>query len=149
MVSTSLVGSKTLPISFFGVGKTIEFVVSGLLTLAGSETTTFRVEIGGTTLTIAVTLDHNDLISSQFFEFRTKVTCKAISGTNSTYIYSSSISCQHNTNGGNILYGTSADSGTLAINTGATIATDIRAFFSASNAANSVVINNCTSEYLN
>jgi hypothetical protein len=149
LVSTSLVGSKTLPASFFGVGKTVEYTISGVLTLESTETATFTVAIGGTTLTIDVVLDHSSTITTQVFELKCRITCKAISGSNSTYIYSSILNCAIDATGGNLLYGTSGDSGSLAINTAATIATDITGLFSASNAANSIVVNNCVANYLN
>ena len=149
LVSTSLVGSKTLPASFFGVGKTIEFKVSGLLTLDNSQTITFRVSLAGAPLNIDVVLDHNNTITSKYFEYTVRITCKAISGSNSTYIYSAVVHGQHDATGEGITYGTSADSGTIAINTAATIATDISAFFSASNASNSFVVYNAVATYLN
>jgi len=149
LVSTSLVGSKTLPASFFGVGKTIEYKVSGLLTLDNSQTITFRVSLAGAPLNIDVVLDHSNSITSKYFEYTVRITCKAISGSNSTYIYSAVVHGQHDATGEGITYGTSADSGSIAINTAATIATDISAFFSASNGSNSFVVYNAVATYLN
>jgi hypothetical protein len=147
IVSTSLIGSKTLPISFFAVGKTIEFRASGTITLDSSNTFRFRTSIGS--LNIDVTLDHNNLISGRYWDYVCRVTCKAISGTNSTYIYSAQINVQHDANGGGVIYGTAADSGSLAINTGATIAVDILGNFDMNTVGNTLTAFQATSTYLN
>lgn len=153
MVSTSLAGSKTLPANFFGVGKTIEFKASGTYTLSSSTTTglTFRVSLGGT-LNIDVVLSHNNSITTQYFEFVCQLTCSAISGTNSTYTYSARAIGQttSGTNAGaNVIYGTAAKSASLAINTTATIATDIQAFFGSNVAGNTISVQQATATYLN
>jgi hypothetical protein len=153
MVSTSLAGSKTLPANFFGVGKTIEFKASGTYTLSSSTTTglTFRVSLGGT-LNIDVVLSHNNTITSQYFEFVCQLTCSAISGSNSTYTYSARVIGQttSGTNAGaNVIYGTATKSASIAINTAATIATDIQAFFGSSVAGNTIAVQQATATYLN
>jgi len=153
MVSGSLVGSKTLPASFFIVGKTIEFRANGALTLASSTTTgaTFRVSLGGV-LNIDVVLSHNNNITSQYFEFVCQLTCSAISGTSSTYTYSARVIGQTTSGanaGANVIYGTSAKSASVAINTGATISTDIQAFFGSNVAGNTISIQQATATYLN
>ena len=151
LISTSLVGSKTLPISFFALGKTIEFKTSGIYTLAGANQLTLRVALGGT-LNIDVVLDHGNAITSQYFEYVCQITCVAISGTNSTYNYSARAIGQTSSganSGANIIYGTAANSGSIAINTGATIATDVLAFFDASAAGNSIISYQATATYLN
>jgi hypothetical protein len=147
IISSSLVGSKTLPANFFGVGKTIEFKASGTFTLDNSNTFRFRTSIG--ILNIDITLDHNNNISGRYWDYVCRVTCKAISGTNSTYIYSAQVTAQHDANGGGIIFGTAADSGSLAINTGATIAVDMLGNFDANTAGNTLTAFQDTSTYLN
>jgi len=147
IISSSLVGSKTLPANFFGVGKTIEFKASGTFTLDNSNTFRFRTSIG--ILNIDITLDHNNNITGRYWDYVCRVTCKAISGTNSTYIYSAQVTAQHDANGGGIIFGTAADSGSLAINTGATIAVDMLGNFDANTAGNTLTAFQATSTYLN
>lgn len=153
MVSTSLAGSKTLPANFFGVGKTIEFKSSGTFTLSSSTTTglTFRVSLGGT-LNIDVVLSHNNNIANQYFEFVCQLTCSAISGSNSTYTYSARVIGQTTSGanaGANVIYGTATKSASIAINTAATIATDIQAFFGSNVAGNTIAVQQATATYLN
>jgi hypothetical protein len=147
MVSGSLVGSKTLPANFFAVGKTIEFRASGMFTLVAARTLTLRVSISS--LNIDIVIDHGNLITNRFFDFLVSVTCKAISGSNSTYIYTIASNAVHDANGGNILFGNGADSGSLAINTASTIATDMLAFFDASDATDTITIYQASAQYLN
>jgi hypothetical protein len=147
IISSSLIGSKTLPANFFSVGKTIEFRASGTFTLDSSNTFLFRTSIGS--LNIDVTLDHNNNISARYWDYVCRVTCKAISGTNSTYIYSAQVTAQHDINGGNIVFGTAADSTSLAINTGATIAVDMLGNFNANTAGNTLTAFQATATYLN
>jgi hypothetical protein len=147
IVSPSLVGSKTLPANFFAVGKTIQFRASGMFTLVAARTLTLRVSISS--LNIDIVIDHIDAISNRFFDFLVSVTCKAISGSNSTYIYTIAYNAVHNGNGGNILFGNGADSGSLAINTASTIATDMLAFFDASDATDTITIYQASAQYLN
>lgn len=147
IISSSLVGSKTLPANFFGVGKTIEFRASGTITLDQSNTFRFRTSIGS--LNIDVTLDHNNPISGRYWDYVCRITCKAISGTNSTFIYSAKVTAQHDANGGNIVFGTAADSGSLTINTGATIAVDMLGNFDSSTAGNTLTAFQATSSYIN
>jgi hypothetical protein len=147
IVSPSLVGSKTLPANFFAVGKTIQFRASGMFTLVGARTLTLRVSISS--LNIDIVIDHGNLISNRFFDFLVSVTCKAISGSNSTYIYTIASNAVHDGNGGNILFGNGADSGSLAINTASTIATDMLAFFDASDATDTITIYQASAQYLN
>jgi hypothetical protein len=149
MVSGSLVGSKTLPANFFALGKTIVFKASGIITLDNSRTFTFRTSLGAT-LNIDVVLDHGGVITSGYWDYTCSVTCKAISGTNSTYIYSAQVVCVHNnTNGANVMFGAAADSGTIALNTGATIAVDILGNFSGTTAGDTFTAYQATSQYLN
>jgi hypothetical protein len=147
MVSGSLVGSKTLPANFFAVGKTIEFRASGIFTLVAARTLTLRVSISS--LNIDIVIDHGNLITNRFFDFLVSVTCKAISGSNSTYIYTIASNAVHDGNGGNILFGNGADSGSLAINTASTIATDMSAFFDSSDATDTITIYQASAQYLN
>jgi hypothetical protein len=147
MVSGSLVGSKTLPANFFAVGKTIEFRASGMFTLVAARTLTLRVSISS--LNIDIVIDHGNLITNRFFDFLVSVTCKAISGSNSTYIYTIASNAVHDGNGGNILFGNGADSGSLAINTASTIATDMSAFFDSSDATDTITIYQASAQYLN
>jgi hypothetical protein len=149
MVSGSLVGSKTLPANFFALGKTIVFKASGFITLDNSRTFTFRTSLGAT-LNIDVVLEHSGTITSGYWDYTCSVTCKAISGTNSTYIYAAQVVCVHNnTTGANVIFGAAADSGTIAVNTGATIAVDILGNFDGTTAGDTFTAYQATSQYLN
>ena len=60
MIGTSLVGSTTLPANFFAVGKTLRIFASGTVTNAGSDDTTIRFKLGGTTIgTLSITTMQN------------------------------------------------------------------------------------------
>ena len=60
MIGTSLVGSTTLPANFFAVGKTLRIFASGTVTNAGSDNTTIRFKLGGTTIgTFSITQMQN------------------------------------------------------------------------------------------
>jgi len=149
MVSGSLVGSKTLPANFFALGKTIVFKASGIITLDNTRTFTFRTSLGAT-LNIDVVLDHGNDITSGYWDYTCSVTCKAISGANSTYIYSAQVMCVHNnTTGDDVVFATAADSGSIAVNTGATIAVDMLGNFSATTAGDTFTAYQATSQYLN
>jgi hypothetical protein len=149
MVSGSLVGSKTLPANFFALGKTIVFKASGFITLDNSRTFTFRTSLGAT-LNIDVVLEHSGTITSGYWDYTCSVTCKAISGTNSTYIYAAQVVCVHNnTTGANVIFGAAADSGSIAVNTGATIAVDILGNFDGTTAGDTFTAYQATSQYLN
>jgi hypothetical protein len=149
MVSGSLVGSKTLPANFFALGKTIVFKASGIITLDNSRTFRFRTSLGAT-LNIDVVLEHSGTITSGYWDYTCSVTCKAISGTNSTYIYAAQVVCVHNnSNGDNVIFGTAADSGSIAVNTGATIAVDILGNFDATTAGDTLTAYQATAQYIN
>lgn len=149
MVSGSLVGSKTLPANFFALGKTIVFKASGIITLDNTRTFTFRTSLGAT-LNIDVVLDHSNDIPSGYWDYTCSVTCKAISGANSTYIYSAQVSCVHNnTTGDDVVFATAADSGSIAVNTGATIAVDMLGNFSGTTAGDTITIYQASAQYLN
>jgi hypothetical protein len=147
MVSGSLVGSKTLPANFFAVGKTIVFKASGFITLNSARQFTFRSSIGS--LNIDVVLDHGNTITVGYWDYTCSVTCKAISGTNSTYIYAAQVVCVHDGIGNNVIFGTAADSGSIAVNTGATIAVDILGNFSGTTSGDTFTAYQATSQYLN
>ena len=119
-----------------------------MFTLVAARTLTLRVSISSS-LNIDIVIDHGNPISNRFFDFLVSVTCKAISGSNSTYIYTIASNAVHDANGGNILFGNGADSGSLAINTASTIATDMLAFFDASDATDTITIYQASAQYLN
>jgi hypothetical protein len=147
LLPTSVVGSKTLPASFFGVGKTIEVFVSGKITTTGSPgNLVLKLQFGATPTDIAtITLPLHSNITNGYWDARFVVVCRTTGATGG--ISANGVARMETNANANMVYGDVVVPTTLpTIDT--TAAQDIKVN-GAITVSNSVTIQNCYANYLN
>jgi hypothetical protein len=147
LLPTTVVGSKTLPASFFGVGKTIEVFVSGKITTTGSPgNLVLKLQFGSTPTDIAtITLPLHQNITNGYWDARFIVVCRTTGATGG--ISANGVARMETDTNANMVYGDVVVPAVLpTINTAA--AQDIKVN-GAITVSNSVTIQNCYANYLN
>jgi hypothetical protein len=84
----TVVGSTTLSTNFFGAGKTLEFLLAGLISTAGSGSPSvaidFKITDGTTTITLGTLTYDTSNLTSRVYMLDAEVTCRT-SGSNPTF----------------------------------------------------------------
>jgi hypothetical protein len=142
----TLIGSSTLPASFFAVGKTIKIFVSGTYNQdSGSQDCALKLTIGGVAVG-TITFTHNGGLTTVYYDAEFTLTCRTV-GASGTLQFMGIGRLNHNGTDLNNYFQISSTSG--SINTTGTLAIDLQADWVTANAANSITASIVTATYLN
>jgi hypothetical protein len=147
LLPTTVVGSKTLPASFFGVGKIIEVFVSGKITTTNSpDNLVLKLQFGATpTDIVTITLVLHANITNGYWDARFVVVCRTTGASGN--ISANGIARMETNTGSNMVYANAIVPGTLpTINTANAQEIKVNGAITENN---SVTIQNCYANYLN
>jgi hypothetical protein len=142
----TLIGSSTLPASFFAVGKTIKIFVSGTYNQdSGSQDCALKLTIGGVAVG-TITFSHNGGLTTVYYDAEFTLTCRTV-GASGTLQFMGIGRLNHTGSSLQNYFQVSSTSG--SINTTGTLAIDLQADWVNANAANSITASIVTATYLN
>lgn len=142
----TLIGSSTLPASFFAVGKTIKIFVSGTYNQdSGSQDCALQLTIGGVAVG-TITFTHNGGLTTVYYDAEFTLTCRTV-GASGTLQFLGIGRLNHTGTDLKNYFQVSSTSG--SINTTGTLAIDLQADWVTANAANSITASIVTATYLN
>jgi hypothetical protein len=142
----TLIGSSTLPASFFAVGKTIKIFVSGTYNQdSGSQDCALQLTIGGVAVG-TITFTHNGGLTTVYYDAEFTLTCRTV-GASGTLQFMGIGRLNHTGTDLKNYFQISSTSG--SINTTGTLAIDLQADWVTANAANSITASIVTATYLN
>jgi hypothetical protein len=142
----TLIGSSTLPASFFAVGKTIKIFVSGTYNQdSGSEVCALKLTIGGVAVG-TITFTHNGGLTTVYYDAEFTLTCRTV-GASGTLQFMGIGRLNHSGTDLKNYLQISSTSG--SINTTGTLAIDLQADWVTANADNSITASIVTATYLN
>jgi hypothetical protein len=142
----TLIGSSTLPSSFFAVGKTIKIFVSGTYNQdSGSQDCALKLTIGGVSVG-TITFTHNGGLTTVYYDAEFTLTCRTV-GASGTIQFLGIGRLNHTGTDLKNYFQISSTSG--SINTTGTLAIDLQADWVTANAANSITASIVTATYLN
>ena len=142
----TLIGSSTLPASFFAVGKTIKIFVSGTYNQdTGSQDCALKLTIGGVAVG-TITFTHNGGLTTVYYDAEFTLTCRTV-GASGTLQFMGISRLNHTGSSLQNYFQVSSTSG--SIDTTGTLAIDLQADWVTANAANSITASIVTATYLN
>jgi hypothetical protein len=142
----TLIGSSTLPASFFAVGKTIKIFVSGTYNqTSGSQDCALKLTIGGVAVG-TITFSHNGGLTTVYYDAEFTLTCRTV-GASGTLQFMGIGRLNHTGSSLQNYFQVSSTSG--SIDTTGTLAIDLQADWVTANAANSITASIVTATYLN
>jgi hypothetical protein len=142
----TLIGSSTLPASFFAVGKTIKIFVSGTYNQdSGSQDCALKLTIGGVGVG-TITFSHNGGLTTVYYDAEFTLTCRTV-GASGTLQFMGIGRLNHTGSSLQNYFQVSSTSG--SIDTTGTLAIDLQADWVSANAANSITASIVTATYLN
>jgi hypothetical protein len=142
----TLIGSSTLPASFFAVGKTLKIFVSGTYNQdSGSQECALKLTIGGVAVG-TITFSHNGGLTTVYYDAEFTLTCRTV-GASGTLQFMGIGRLNHTGSSLQNYFQVSSTSG--SIDTTGTLAIDLQADWVNANAANSITASIVTATYLN
>jgi hypothetical protein len=142
----TLIGSSTLPASFFAVGKTIKIFVSGTYNQdSGGQDCALKLTIGGVAVG-TITFSHNGSLTTVYYDAEFTLTCRT-TGASGTLQFLGIGRLNHT--GTDLQNYFQVSSTSASINTTGTLAIDLQADWVTANAANSITASIVTATYLN
>jgi hypothetical protein len=142
----TLIGSSTLPASFFAVGKTIKIFVSGTYNQdSGGQDCALQLTIGGVAVG-TITFTHNGGLTTVYYDAEFTLTCRTV-GASGTLQFMGIGRLNHT--GSSLQNYFQVSSTSASINTTGTLVIDLQADWVTANAANSITASIVTATYLN